>query len=116
MPYADNQSTRIHYQVEGDGPPLVLQHGFTGNLMRWYSFGYVSALQSSYRLVLVDARGHGQSDKPHDPAAYALPRRVGDVVACWMLSTSERHTIGATRWADGLDSAWRSTRLNASVR
>jgi Predicted hydrolases or acyltransferases (alpha/beta hydrolase superfamily) len=81
MPYADNQSTRIHYQVEGDGPPLVLQHGFTGNLMRWHSFGYVGALQSSYRLILVDARGHGQSDKPHDPAAYALPLRVGDVVA-----------------------------------
>jgi pimeloyl-ACP methyl ester carboxylesterase len=32
MPYADHQGTRIHYQVEGDGPALVLQHGFTGNL------------------------------------------------------------------------------------
>jgi pimeloyl-ACP methyl ester carboxylesterase len=81
MPYVDHQGTRIHYQVEGDGPPLVLQHGFTGNLKRWYSFGYVGALKSNYRLILVDARGHGGSDKPHDPAAYALPMRVGDVVA-----------------------------------
>jgi pimeloyl-ACP methyl ester carboxylesterase len=81
MPYADHQGTRIHYQVEGDGPALVLQHGFTGNLKRWYSFGYVGALKSNYQLILVDARGHGESDKPHDPAAYALTLRVGDVVA-----------------------------------
>ena len=81
MPYADHQGTRIHYQVEGDGPALVLQHGFTGNLKRWYSLGYVGALKSNYQLILMDARGHGESDKPHDPAAYALTLRVGDVVA-----------------------------------
>jgi len=81
MPYANHQGTRIHYEVEGEGPPLVLQHGFTGNLKRWYSFGYVDALKADYQLILVDARGHGASDKPHDPAAYALPLRVGDVLA-----------------------------------
>lgn len=81
MPYADNKGTRVHYQVEGDGPPLVLQHGFTGNLKRWYSFGYVDALKADYQLILVDARGHGASDKPHDPAAYDLSLRVGDVLA-----------------------------------
>jgi hypothetical protein len=32
MPYADNQGVRIHYQVEGDGPPLVMQHGFTDSI------------------------------------------------------------------------------------
>ena len=81
MPYADHLGTRIHYQVEGEGPPLVLQHGFTGNLTRWYLHGYVDALRPHYRLILVDARGHGVSDKPHDPAAYALPLRIGDVVS-----------------------------------
>lgn len=81
MPYADHRGTRIHYELEGEGPPLVLQHGFTGNLKRWHTFGYVSALGSSYQLILVDARGHGASDKPHDPAAYDLRLRAGDVVA-----------------------------------
>jgi len=81
MPYANHQGTRIHYQVEGEGPPLVLQHGFTGNLKRWYLHGYVEALKPTYQLILVDARGHGASDKPHDSAAYALPLRVGDVLA-----------------------------------
>jgi pimeloyl-ACP methyl ester carboxylesterase len=81
MPYADHQGIRIHYQVEGEGPPLVLQHGFTGNLRRWYALGYVGALKATYQLILVDARGHGASDKPHDAAAYDLPLRAGDVVA-----------------------------------
>jgi hypothetical protein len=44
MPYADNGSVRIHYQVEGEGPALVLQHGFTESLADWYEAGYVQAL------------------------------------------------------------------------
>jgi len=43
--------------------------------------GYVEALCKDFRLVLMDHRGHGGSDKPHDPAAYSLPDRVADVVA-----------------------------------
>jgi pimeloyl-ACP methyl ester carboxylesterase len=81
MPYADNDGIRIHYQVEGEGPPLVLQHGFSESVVDWYEAGYVNALRSDYRLILIDARGHGASDKPHDPDAYELERRVADVVA-----------------------------------
>lgn len=81
MPYADNQGIRIHYEVEGAGPPLVLHHGTLGNGRDWRNFGYAGALASSHQLILVDARGHGKSDKPHDPAAYDLPLRVADVTA-----------------------------------
>jgi pimeloyl-ACP methyl ester carboxylesterase len=81
MPHIDNRGVSIQYEVEGDGPPLVLQHGFTSNLDAWRQFGYVQALRSNYQCILLDARGHGASDKPHDPSAYALPRHVGDVVA-----------------------------------
>jgi pimeloyl-ACP methyl ester carboxylesterase len=81
MPYADNGGVRIHYQVEGEGPALVLQHGFTESVVDWYEAGYVEALRPDYRLILIDARGHGASDKPHDPEAYVLNRRVTDVVA-----------------------------------
>jgi pimeloyl-ACP methyl ester carboxylesterase len=81
MPYADNGNVRIHYQVEGEGPALVLQHGFTESVVDWYEAGYVEALRPDYRLILIDARGHGASDKPHDPDAYVLNRRVADVVA-----------------------------------
>jgi pimeloyl-ACP methyl ester carboxylesterase len=81
MPYADNGGVRIHYQVEGEGLPLVLQHGFTESVLDWYESGYVEALRTDYRVILIDARGHGASDKPHEPDAYALNRRVADVVA-----------------------------------
>src|SRR6516164_6548277 len=81
MPYARNGSVRIHYEVEGEGPALVLQHGFSESVTDWYESGYVSALKTDYRLILIDARGHGASEKPHDPDAYVLNRRVGDVVA-----------------------------------
>ncbi len=81
MPYVTNQGVRIHYQVDGAGPPLVLQHGYTQNLELWYRFGYVDALKAHYRLILIDARGHGMSDKPHDRAAYVWPVGVTDVLA-----------------------------------
>lgn len=81
MPYASNQGLRIHYQVEGAGPPLVLQHGSASSISAWYQNGCVSSLKDHYQLVLIDARGHGSSDKPHDAASYALPLRVSDVAA-----------------------------------
>lgn len=81
MPYASNQGTRIHYHVEGDGPPLVLQHGFSSSVQSWYLNDYVEPLQKDYRLILIDARGHGGSDKPHDPKDYELSLRVRDVTA-----------------------------------
>jgi pimeloyl-ACP methyl ester carboxylesterase len=44
MPYADNKGTRIHYQTEGQGPPLVLQHRSFATPESWYDHSYVSAL------------------------------------------------------------------------
>src|SRR6516164_5349569 len=81
MPYAHSGSVRIHYRVEGEGPALVLQHGFSESVVDWYEAGYVDAFRLDYRVILIDARGHGASDKPHDPDAYVLNRRVADVVA-----------------------------------
>ena len=81
MPYADNQGIRIHYQTEGEGPPLVLQHWSLATMDSWYDYGYVSALKNDYRLIRLDARGHGASDKPHTPEAYELKKRVEDIVA-----------------------------------
>jgi pimeloyl-ACP methyl ester carboxylesterase len=82
MPYAINDGVRIHYEVEGgDGPPLILHTGFMGNIQRWHYTGYADALRDEYRLIILDPRGQGASDKPHDVAAYALENFVRDVVA-----------------------------------
>jgi len=81
MPFANNQGVRIHYETEGAGPPLVLQHGSLNTMESWYDAGYVAALKNDYQLILQDARGHGGSDKPHSPEAYELKKRVEDIVA-----------------------------------
>jgi pimeloyl-ACP methyl ester carboxylesterase len=81
MPYAHNGSVRIHYVVDGAGPPVVLQHGFTGSHQDWADFGLVAGLRDGYQLIMLDARGHGASDKPHEPAAYGFENQVGDIVA-----------------------------------
>jgi pimeloyl-ACP methyl ester carboxylesterase len=81
MPRVDNKGISIHYRVEGDGPPLVLGHGMTDSSDVFYERGYVAALKPKYRLVLIDARGHGQSGKPHDPQSYTPERFASDIVA-----------------------------------
>jgi pimeloyl-ACP methyl ester carboxylesterase len=81
MAFAQNGGVRIHYQTAGTGPALVLHHGTMGSGPDWVDLGYVEALKDRHKVILVDARGHGQSDKPHDPAAYDLRLRAADVVA-----------------------------------
>src|SRR6516162_4544260 len=81
MPYVTNHGVRIHYEVEGSGAPLVLHHGVFGRGEIWQNFGYASVLKRDRRLILLDARGHGASDKPYEPSAYDLPLRVTDVTA-----------------------------------
>jgi pimeloyl-ACP methyl ester carboxylesterase len=80
MPHAVNDGVHIHYEIVGHGPDLLLHIGMFGALEDWYDADYV-ALQESYRLVLLDPRGQGQSDAPHDPTAYSPDARVGDVLA-----------------------------------
>ena len=81
MPYTINNGLRIHYEVAGSGAPLLLYHGLTGSGERWRDTGYVAGLADAYRLILIDARGHGKSEKPHNQAAYGRRRQATDVVA-----------------------------------
>jgi pimeloyl-ACP methyl ester carboxylesterase len=65
-----------------DLPPVVLQHGFAADTqMNWIYPGVVDALLAAGRQVIsVDARGHGESDKPHDPAFYGEGRMAQDLI------------------------------------
>lgn len=81
--------------MESDGPPLVLQHRFGDSLEPWYELGYVDAFKDDYRLILIDARGHGASDKPHEPEAYSFQNITADVVAVLDdLAISTAHYFG----------------------
>ena len=66
-----------------DVAPIVLVHGFSSNRNEnWRRVGWYGALERRrLRGLAFDIRGHGESDKPHDPAAYARENLVGDIFA-----------------------------------
>ena len=81
MPHVDNAGVSIHYEAVGEGAPVMLHHGLADSLASWERTGWVERLAARHRVLLIDARGHGESDKPHAPAAYASERMIGDILA-----------------------------------
>ena len=81
MPEVKSGGVRISYDVVGEGRPLMLLHGWCCDRSWWTEPGYVDELRSDHRLVNVDLRGHGASDKPHEAAAYRVDAMTGDVFA-----------------------------------
>ncbi len=73
----DNRGVNLNVRVEGRGPDLVLVHGVGGSLEAWDPV--VSCLADRYRIIRVDLRGHGASDKPAGP--YRIDDFVSDVIA-----------------------------------
>jgi len=73
----------LAYLDAGRGDEVVLLHGFAANHdIQWIAPGVVEALRDAGRRVIaLDMRGHGESDKPHDPAAYGADAMVRDVQA-----------------------------------
>jgi pimeloyl-ACP methyl ester carboxylesterase len=85
MPEFQNDGLRLQYLDEGDrgAPAIVLVHGFASNMrVNWIDPGWVDTLaRAGYRVLAFDHRGHGDSDKPHDTAAYTPEAMVGDLRA-----------------------------------
>jgi pimeloyl-ACP methyl ester carboxylesterase len=74
---------RIAYEIAGDGVPVLLVHGFASDrVQNWKAPGWYGTLTGAgYRVIALDCRGHGESDKPHDPAFYNHAIMAEDVVA-----------------------------------
>lgn len=83
MDYFQSDGLRLAYRVVGDGSPIVLVHGFAStHSVNWISTSWSRALvEAGHRVIMADARGHGESDKPHDPADYTLEAMAGDIIA-----------------------------------
>lgn len=81
--FASFDGTGLSYESTGDGRPVVLLHGFAAESRgNWVGPGVVAALEAAgRRAITLDARGHGRSDKPHDPAAYGDEAMVRDARA-----------------------------------
>jgi pimeloyl-ACP methyl ester carboxylesterase len=82
MPFIEAGETAIHYEVFGEGRPIVLVHGFASNLKEgWVKTGWVEALSPVRQVIAIDCRGHGESDKPKGPGAYSGDVLADDVIA-----------------------------------
>lgn len=82
MPYVTApDGVRLHYELEGDGPPLLLHLGAGCDSDLWRAAGYVTPLARKYQCILFDHRGHGKSDRPREVAANHIDRYVDDVGA-----------------------------------
>jgi pimeloyl-ACP methyl ester carboxylesterase len=81
--FASFDQVELAYTVTGSGPPALLLHGFGADFDKnWVRPGIAAALVAAGRTVICyDARGHGQSDKPHDPGAYEHDAMVRDAQA-----------------------------------
>jgi pimeloyl-ACP methyl ester carboxylesterase len=80
MPTFDSDGVEIAYRVAGEGPPALLIHGFASNIdVNWADTGWIAALvDAGRRVVAIDNRGHGASEKLYDKAAYAAPEMAED--------------------------------------
>jgi pimeloyl-ACP methyl ester carboxylesterase len=77
MPHTLVNGIRIHYKEYGQGFPILLVHGYTGNLVNWVF--QIPVLSQKYRTVSLDLRGHGLTDSPSHPEDYSLERMAEDV-------------------------------------
>ena len=99
---------RIEYTRDGDGPPIVLLHGFTAGLARWHDTGYVEALAPDNTLLAIDARAHGGSGKPLDRSAYTVDQMVDDVLAVMDAEgTEQAHLWGYSMGGHQVMQLWR---------
>lgn len=88
----DNNGVKLHYEVHGRGPVLLLSHGFSATARMWD--GQIDALSRDHTLVLWDMRGHGASDYPANPAAYSEDATVADMAAILDAVGAETAIIG----------------------
>jgi pimeloyl-ACP methyl ester carboxylesterase len=80
----DSNGVRIHYEVNGPehGNPIVLVHGFASDYrLNWVGSRWQETLTGAgFKVIGLDCRGHGHSDKPHAEADYSVDLMAGDVV------------------------------------
>ena len=94
--YADNDGVKIHYASLGQGPLIVMIHGFPDF---WYTWRrQMVALAEKYQVVAIDQRGYNLSDKPKDGASYHIKYLVADVASVVKHLGREQATIVGHDW------------------
>jgi epoxide hydrolase 4 len=100
--YAENEGVKIHYAALGEGPLIVMLHGFPDY---WYTWRYqMVALSGSYRVAAPDLRGYNLSDKPKGMENYGMRALLRDVRAVIREEGREQAIIAGHDWGGAI--AW----------
>ena len=81
MPYAVNGIVHIYYEVEGEGPPLMMLHGGFQDSQIFREYGYVDALKNDYQVILRDDRAHGKSNRQYPPEEHSPQNGAKDLIS-----------------------------------
>ena len=92
--YLDANGVKLRYIDAGKGEAIVLLHGGTSRLESWITPGVVDNLSKDFRVIVFDARGHGKSDSPREPAAYGRQQALDVVRILDALKIDKAHIIG----------------------
>lgn len=92
-------NTSIYYEVHGNGFPVLLVHGFIVNSNSWkHTALYDSLLAVGNKVILIDLRGNGKSDKPHNDEAYANDAETKDIILLMKnLNVDKYDVVGYSR-------------------
>src|SRR5579859_4783896 len=100
MPYLDRGGVRVHYQVRGDGVPLLMCNGW-GPPVEWMTELYFPNFSDRFRCATYDLRGMGRTDAPENDAAYAMREIAQDGIAVMdELGWKTAHVWGASMGAN----------------
>jgi pimeloyl-ACP methyl ester carboxylesterase len=94
--------TKIHYVASGEGPLVVLIHGFPDYSGTWSKM--IPKLNDGYRVAALDTRGYNLSDKPEGVANYAMPKLVEDIDAVIAAEGRQKATVLGHDWGAAI--AW----------
>ncbi len=99
--FSSFDGTQLHYDILGEGKPVVLLHGFISNSESWKRAPVRQALaDAGFKVVTLDLRGNGQSDKPHTAEAYRDNAELKDVMALMKhLGLTNYDVVGYSRGA-----------------
>lgn len=94
--YIEHDGARIWYAAHGSGLPVILLHGGLGHSGNW-GYQISTLIESGYRVVLMDSRGHGRSTRDTKPYSYEL--MASDVLA--VMDGLHLERVGLVGWSDG---------------
>jgi pimeloyl-ACP methyl ester carboxylesterase len=95
--FVDTNGIRMHIAEAGEGPLVVLCHGFPES---WYSYRHqlASLAAAGYHVVAPDQRGYGQTDAPEDIGQYSLLHLAGDIIGLVQALGADRFVVVGHDW------------------